>query len=234
MRPLAHLTCVGSTRVELEEIVDRLIVGGVRGILALRGDAPDGTDPREGDLRHADELVRLIRDVEGRRTAQLAAGRVAVGVAAYATRHPESESLTQDVQVLLAKQEAGADFAITQVYFDTADYPRLLERAHRAGVTIPIIPGVMPMTSTRRMRKLAELGGVEVDETLVGRLDAASEPEERRRIGTDATVALARQALDDGAPGLHLYTFNEHVAALAVLDALDLARPPEAGVMGSL
>ncbi|TKV28156.1 5,10-methylenetetrahydrofolate reductase [Arthrobacter sp. NamB2] len=233
LRPLAHLTCVGSSRGELEAIVDRLIGGGVRGILALRGDAPDG-ETHPGELQHADELVRLIRDVEAKRSAQLAAGRVSVGVAAYATRHPDSPSVEQDIQVLLAKEGAGADFAITQVYFRPDDYSGLVSRARDAGVTIPIIPGVVPMTSTRRLTKLSELAGIGVDEALWSRLEGARTDAERRRIGVAATVDLARTALADGAPGIHLYTFNEHSAALDVLDALDLKRPPEAGLAASM
>lgn len=234
LKPLAHLTSVGSTRSELEAIVDRLIGGGVRGFLALRGDAPEGSDLPAGEVEHADELVRLIRDVETRRSAQLAAGRVSVGVAAYATRHPDSRSVEQDIQVLLAKEAAGADFAITQVFFQASDYSRLVHRARAAGVTIPIIPGVMPMTSMRRVEKLSGLAGIDVDENLWSRLEGARTDAERRRVGVSATVALARAALDDGAPGIHLYTFNEHAAALDVLDALDLERPPEAGLAASM
>ncbi|MDN4611898.1 methylenetetrahydrofolate reductase [Arthrobacter burdickii] len=234
LKPLAHLTCVGTSRADLTEIVDRLIGGGVRGILALRGDAPEGRESRPGDVEHADELVRLIREVEAQRVAQLAAGKVSVGVAAYATRHPDSPSFDQDIEVLLAKEVAGADFAITQVFFQASDYSRLVTRARQAGVTIPIIPGVMPMTSTRRLKKLSGLAGIDVDEALWGRLEGARTDEERRRIGVEATVDLARAALDDGAPGLHLYTFNEHSAALDVLDALELERPPEAGLAASM
>lgn len=234
LKPLAHLTSVGSSRAELTGIVERLIGGGVRGILALRGDAPEGSEGQPGEVEHADQLVRLIREVEAQRTAHLAAGRVSVGVAAYATRHPDSPSVEQDIEVLLAKEAAGADFAITQVFFRSADYARLVARARRAGVTIPIIPGVMPMTSSRRLKKLGGLAGIDVDEGLRARLDGARTDDERRRIGVAATVELARAALDDGAPGLHLYTFNEHSAALDVLDALDLERPPEAGLAASL
>lgn len=239
LKPLAHLTCIGSSREELTGIVERLIGGGVRGILALRGDAPDGhahdaDGSQAGDVEHADELVSLIREVEARHTAQLAAGRVSVGVAAYATRHPDSPSLEQDIEVLLAKEAAGADFAITQVFFRPSDYAGLVRRARRAGVTLPIIPGVMPLTSTRRLKRLSGLAGIDVDQGLWDRLEGARSPEERRRIGVAATVDLARAALADGAPGIHLYTFNEHAAALDVLDALDLERPPQAGLAASL
>jgi methylenetetrahydrofolate reductase (NADPH) len=234
LRPLAHLACAGSTRAELVEIVGRLLDGGVRGILALRGDLPEGEDSPRGEIEHADEFVRLIRQVESGRTAQLAAGRVSVGVAAYATRHPESLSLDQDIEALMAKQAAGADFAITQIFFHASDYAGLLTRAEQAGVTIPIIPGVIPLTSPKRLKKLCGLAGIEPDQVLMARLEGVRDDVERRRIGVAATVDLARAVLGDGAPGIHLYTFNQHAAALDVLEALDLARPPEAGSASTL
>ena len=174
LRPLAHLTCVGNSPQELAEIIGELLDVGVRGILALRGDQPkDGGVPPEGSLRYAQDLIELIRRVEQRRSALLCAGKVAVGVAAYPTRHPESPSEAHDVEVLLAKQRSGADFAITQVFFHTEQYADLLTRARRAGVTIPIIPGVMPLTSLRRLARLSELTGVEPDPALIERLAAA-------------------------------------------------------------
>jgi methylenetetrahydrofolate reductase (NADPH) len=135
--------------------------------------------------------------------------------------------------VLLAKQRSGADFAITQVFFHTEQYADLLARARRAGVTIPIIPGVMPLTSIRRLNRLAELTGVEPAPELIDRLSAADSDAERARIGVRATVDLANAALDAGAPGLHLYTFNEHTAALDVLDKLALPRPRRASAHGA-
>lgn len=225
LRPLAHLTCVGNTPDELAEIIGDLLDTGVRGILALRGDRPqDGEPPVAGSLRYAQDLIELIRRVEQRRSALLCGGKIAVGVAAYPTRHPESPSEAHDVEVLLAKQRSGADFAITQVYFDTAQYADLITRARRAGVTIPIIPGVMPLTSLRRVTRLGELAGVQPAPELLARLAGADTEAERLRIGVRATVDLANAALDSGAPGIHLYTFNEHVSALEVLDKLALPR----------
>ncbi|MHA7276246.1 methylenetetrahydrofolate reductase [Arthrobacter sp. HLT1-21] len=233
LKPLAHLTCVGNSRTYLMELVDELISSGVRGILALRGDQPRDSTLPEGELQYANELVELIRQVERLRTAQLCAGKVAVGVAAYSTKHPESPSLEHDIEVLLAKQAAGADFAITQVYFAPEQYSRLLRTARRAGVEIPIIPGVIPFTSVRRLERLSELAGVEIDASLVDRLRNADDDAGRRRIGVRATVNLAHAALDDGAPGIHIYTFNEHAAALDVLDRLELSRPPAVGLSQS-
>ncbi|MFJ6026942.1 methylenetetrahydrofolate reductase [Pseudarthrobacter sp. NPDC092424] len=226
LRPLAHLTCVGNTPQELAGIIGQLLDTGVRGILALRGDLPkDGASPGDGSLRYAQDLIDLIRRVEQRRSALLCAGKIAVGVAAYPTRHPESPSEAHDVEVLLAKQRSGADFAITQVFFHAGQYADLLTRARRAGVTIPIIPGVMPLTSLRRLKRLGELTGVEPAADLTERLAAADTDADRLRIGVNATVDLANAALDAGAPGIHLYTFNEHQSALQVLDKLALPRP---------
>ncbi|WP_461165096.1 methylenetetrahydrofolate reductase [Arthrobacter sp. R4-81] len=226
LRPLAHLTCVGNTPEELAGIIGELLDVGVRGILALRGDEPkDGAAPANGSLRYAQDLIELIRRVEQRRSALLCAGKVAVGVAAYPTRHPESPNEAHDVEVLLAKQRSGADFAITQVFFHSEQYADLMTRARRAGVTIPIIPGVMPLTSLRRVTRLGELAGVAPDPRLMERLGSADSDIERRRIGVAATVDLANAALDAGAPGIHLYTFNEHACALDVLDKLALPRP---------
>ncbi|SEQ59048.1 methylenetetrahydrofolate reductase [Arthrobacter sp. OV608] len=231
LRPLAHLTCVGNTPQELAGIIGELLDTGVRGILALRGDLPkDGGEPVDGALRYAQDLIELIRRVEQRRSALLCAGKIAVGVAAYPTRHPESPSEEHDVEVLLAKQRSGADFAITQVFFRAEQYADLLTRARRAGVTIPIIPGVMPLTSLRRLKRLGELAGVEPAAELMERLAAADNDIERLHIGVDATVDLANAALDAGAPGIHLYTFNEHQSALEVLDKLALPRHSRSGI----
>ncbi len=227
LRPLAHLTSVGSTAEELAGVISVLLDYGVRGILALRGDLPrDPSDgPRPGSLAHAQDLIELIRRVEQGRSALLCAGRVAIGVAAYPAKHPESPSIEHDVEVLLAKQRSGADFAITQVFFRAEHYRELVIRSRRAGVTIPIIPGVMPLTSLRRVRRLAELTGVDPEPKLMDALGRAADAGDGRRIGVAATVDLARAALDAGAPGIHLYTFNEHAAALDVLDKLALLRP---------
>lgn len=227
--PLAHLTCVGNTADELAEIISELLDHGVRGILALRGDLPQTqtgpTEPRAGSLNYAQDLIELIRRVEQRRSALLCAGKVAIGVAAYPARHPESPSIEHDVEVLLAKQHSGADFAITQVFFHADQYKDLVTRARRAGVSIPIIPGVMPLTSLRRVQRLGNLTGVEPSAKLLDDLGRADDAAQSRKIGVKATVDLARAALDAGAPGLHLYTFNEHAAALEVLEELQLLRP---------
>lgn len=227
LRPLAHLTCVGNNSDQLAEIISELLDHGVRGILALRGDLPQGTElPKgPGTLNYAQDLIELIREVEQHRSAMLGAGKVAIGVAAYPAKHPESPSIEHDLEVLLAKQRSGADFAITQVFFHADQYRDLVVRARRAGVRIPIIPGVMPLTSLRRVKRLGVITGVDPAPELLEALGRADDAAESRRIGVNATVDLANAALDAGAPGLHLYTFNEHAAALEVLDKISLPRP---------
>ncbi|EMY32402.1 5,10-methylenetetrahydrofolate reductase [Arthrobacter crystallopoietes BAB-32] len=222
LRPLAHLTCVGETRASLRQLVRQFVGLGVRGVLAMRGDLPAGPEVSRGELPFARYLVELIREVEESHSATLAGGRIAVGVAAYPNPHPESPSFQHDVEVLVSKERSGADFAISQVYFDPADYVRLVTAARGAGVTIPIIPGVIPMSSVRRLERLAVMTGVRPDARLLHRLETASSDAERRRIGVAAAADLARAAFDAGAPGLHLYTFNDAPASVEVVEALDL------------
>lgn len=224
LRPLVHLTSVGSTEAELSASIRTLLQHGVRGILALRGDIPPGHDPSADEFPFARYLVELIRRIEREETAALAAGRLSVGVATYAQRHPESPSHQHDIEMLLTKENSGADFAITQAFFDPAEYTDLVARARRAGVTIPIVPGVVPMISAHRLTRFAELSGVPAPAAHLHALETAADDAERRRIGIAATAELVSAVLDDGAPGIHLFTFNEHADALDVLDAIDLDR----------
>lgn len=222
LRPLGHLTCVGETRESLYLLINRLVGLGVRGVLAMRGDLPEDPEAFRGELPFARYLVELIREIEDQHSAALAGGRMAVGVAAYPNPHPESPSFEHDIEVLVSKERSGANFAISQVYFDPADYARLVTAARTAGLTIPVIPGIIPMSSPARLQRLAVLTGVEPDPVLLHKLEIAGSDDERRRIGVDAAVALARAAFDAGAPGLHLYTFNEARASVEIVEALDL------------
>lgn len=222
LRPLAHLTCVGEDRTSLEALVQHFISIGVRGVLALRGDLPEDPGAWRGELPFARYLIELIRDVETRNTAALGAGRLAIGVAAYPVRHPESPSFDHDVEVLLAKERSGANFAITQVYFDPQDYTGLGAAAQKAGVTIPLVPGIMVLSSVRRLNRLAAMTGVAPDAQLLHALETAGSDTQRHAIGVAAAANLARRALDDGAPGVHLYTFNDHRGVLDVVEQLDL------------
>ena len=224
LTPLAHLTCVGESRESLQNLIRHFVSLGVRGVLALRGDLPTDPEDWRGEFPFARYLIELIREVETDHSAALAGGRLGVGVAAYPIRHPESPSFEHDVEVLLAKERSGANYAITQVYFRANEYTNLVESARRAGVTIPIIPGVIPLNSVRRLNRLASMAGIAPDPILAHALETAGSESERHRIGVDAAVTLARRAFDDGAPGVHLYTFNDHRGSLDVIEQLELPR----------
>ncbi|WP_167146113.1 methylenetetrahydrofolate reductase [Actinomyces sp. ZJ308] len=215
---MAHLTCIGYRKQEAVDIVTRFLRMGVRRFLALRGDPPAGTraDDVAGELRHADDLVRVIREVEadffgdGRR-------HVTIAVAAY----PATSDHIEAIEVLAAKQAAGADLAITQVFYDPADYVALTNAASYAGVSIPILPGVIPLTDLRRLTRLEALTGVKVPQGLRSSLGSASGATLVER-GIGATLDLATALLRAGAPGLHLYTFNRTRPALDVISHLRL------------
>ncbi|MBM0242767.1 methylenetetrahydrofolate reductase [Corynebacterium macginleyi] len=207
MRPLAHLACTAGSRTELIGWTNRLVDAGVRGLLALRGDLPEEGLP-EHYPQHADELISLIRQLERQQAARFAAGRLAVGVACYPSGHVESKNEDEDFDVLLKKQRLGADFAITQLFFDAQDFLRFSQKARLAGVHIPLIPGIMPMTSLRRVERMGELSGLAVPERVRSALAAATTPEEEYETGMELTAELARDIVAGGASGLHIYTHN--------------------------
>lgn len=221
MRPLAHLACTAGDREQLISWINRLMDAGVRGLLALRGDLPPEGLPAHY-LQHADELVRLIRQLEHHQAARFAAGRLAVGVACYPNGHAESANYDEDLDVLLAKQRSGADLAITQLFFDPEDYLRFLQKARLAGVHIPLIPGIMPMTSLARLRRMGELSGLEVPQRVIDKLAAANSPEEEHDIGMELTAQLARTILAGGAGSLHIYTHNNPDITVELLDRIGI------------
>lgn len=232
LNPIAHLTCVGTSKAETTTIVEEFLDEGVRSFLALRGDPPaDAVDwhPHPEGLHTASELVELLREIEGRRCAVSPAQAVratvrplSVAVAAFPRgNHATGGTRAQDVASLLAKQQAGADFAISQLFFDADSYLALVAEAREAGVTIPIIPGIIPTTDPARLLRVQDLTGVPVPRDLLDLLGTDDEAERHRR-GIRASVDLVNQVLDGGAPGVHVYTFNQHHAALDLLDGADL------------
>lgn len=214
---LAHLTCVGASRAELRGVVGQFVAGGVRNVLALRGDPPGGIGapwtPHPGGLDHAVELVELLREL----------GDFSIGVAASTQPHPESSGLAQDARVLAEKARAGADFAVTQLFFEVGEYVELVERAAAHGCTIPIIPGLMPITRAGQVERFAQMSGVPVPTWLVERIaKVEDDPAAVRAVGLEAATRLAQQLLDAGAPGLHTYTLNRSAAAMEIFDGLGL------------
>lgn len=213
--PMAHLTCVGHTRAEIEGILDSYEAAGVRHVMALRGDPHEG--PRAewtatpGGLDHAVDLVEMVR---GR-------GSFRVGVAAFPEGHPSAASLDADADVLVAKARAGAEFAVTQMFFRAEDYFGLVERVRARGVDIPILPGIMPILNLAAIRRQGELIGTSVPDDVVARITAAGEtPAEIRAAGIALAAELCEQLLAGGAPGLHFYTLNRSKATLEIFDAL--------------
>ncbi len=217
MRPVAHLTCVGADEEQLRSVVGEYASVGVANILALRGDPPTGPGqewrPYPGGLDYAVELVELVAGL----------GSFTIGVAAFPEGHPEAKDIDFDVSVLRAKQEAGADFAVTQFFFDTDDYLRLRDRAAAAGVMIPIIPGIMPVTNVGQIKRFAELSGAVFPTSLAERFDAIVEdPTSVAELGVSLATAMCQTLLSEGAPGLHFYTLNRSQATKSIYTALGL------------
>lgn len=202
---IGHLTCVGATRESTHKTIHAFEDAGVAAILAIRGDAPkDNPDAlSQGELKTALELVESV----------LTHSDLEVGVAAFPELHPESKDLAQDVAVLKLKQEAGAKYAFTQLFFHVDAYLELVSAARAAGVTIPIVPGVMPISNVKGVLRMAELSGASIPPHLLADLEAAPDDESAKDIGMAFTVEFSKQLLASGAPGLHIFSLNHHRAA---------------------
>ncbi len=236
---MAHLTCVGSSTAEASRLIRQFLDVGVTSFLAVRGDPPQGTkegDEFLGDLRSAGELVQLIHRVQAERvpfSLEAVPGfptakrvekghKVTIAVAAFPNGHPRSRSVEQDLDTLLAKEAAGANLAITQLFFHADEYLGFVEKARAAGVTMRILPGIMPVLSSKRLERILELTGEANPVGLDRALRAAETPEAQAAVGIEHATRLGAQLLEGGASGLHLYTFNQHEAVLAVLEGVGL------------
>ena len=198
--PLAHLTCVGTSKEQVGSIVEEFREQGIIDFLALRGDLPQSGLLPHGALERADQLVSLIAET---RTS----GKIAV--AAFPNGHPESHDSRRDIDALLAKQAAGADFAITQLFFYACDYSDFIDLARSRGLTIPVIPGIMPIISAKRLQRVLDLTE-EKEPTELAQALQSMEPGAAREAGINWAANLVSELVSGGVQAVHLYAFNEH------------------------
>jgi methylenetetrahydrofolate reductase (NADPH) len=211
---MAHLTCVGAGREDLDNVLDEIQRRNIDNILALRGDPPKGsTDfvPHPEGFRYAQELVRHIRKTRD----------VCLGVAGYPEKHIEAPSLDVDIDFLKAKVDAGANFVITQLFFNNDDFFRFRDRAFARGVRVPVIPGLMPITNVGQLKRFTTLCGASIPTALLSRLEAVAEDLDAVvRLGVEHATAQSRALLAGGTPGIHFYTLNRSHSTAQIVQSL--------------
>ncbi|MBC5825949.1 MAG: methylenetetrahydrofolate reductase [NAD(P)H] [Candidatus Eremiobacteraeota bacterium] len=221
LEAMAHLTCVGADAQELRAILARICEAGIENVLALRGDPPRDQpqfQPSPGGLAHASDLVRLVRSEFG----------LCVGGACHPEKHLEAPDFYTDLRHLREKVESGARFLITQLFLDNEYYFSFVERARRAGIDVPIIPGIMPITNASQIARFTEMCGASIPARLLAELDArAGQPEAISDFGVAYATLQCVDLLARGVPAIHFYTLNKSPATRAVVSALLAARPWE-------
>ena len=217
---VAHLTCVGSTKSELIEILAQYKGAGIKTILALRGDpvggpaAPWVTTP--GGFDHSDQLVELA----------IAQGGFEVGVAAFPDSHPASSSdFNKDIDVLIRKEELGASFATTQFFFDSSKWQNLVSKLEARGSKLPVIAGILPVTNVKQLQRMAELGGTPIPANIAKTFsDIADDADAVRKVGVELATKLCQELIGLNVPGIHFYTMNTADATLQICQNLGLAK----------
>lgn len=216
MEVMAHLTCVAQSRGEVHGVLQRLSEARIENVIALRGDRPQGTEddpPGEDEFAHATDLIQHIR------------GNFNFGIAGacYPEGHTESDSLESDIEYARMKQDLGADFLITQLFYDNDHFYSLQERAGDAGITIPIIPGVLPILSTPQIRRFTSLCGATIPPHLDARLERFSEDNRAvREIGVEHATRQAEDLWANGVPGIHFYVLNRTYSVSHILSDLHI------------
>jgi methylenetetrahydrofolate reductase (NADPH) len=217
---MAHLTCVGATRDELAAVLDRLCEGGIENVIALRGDPPAGSAKIEvlpDGLTYGSELIGFIRARYG--------NRLCIAAAAYPEGHVECRDLDRDLEHLAIKVRAGAEVLITQLFFDNRCYFEFVARARQAGITVPIVPGIMPITNLASIERMTALSGASIPADLHAELQRRREdPAAVMQLGVAQAAAQCADLLAAGAPGIHFYTLNQSPATRMILTALKSAR----------
>jgi methylenetetrahydrofolate reductase (NADPH) len=216
---MAHLSCVGEPRERLVEILQQIEAAGVENVLALRGDPPRGQTewrPHPGGLHYSVELIRLIKERFD----------FCVGGACFPEVHPDAADRISDLGYARAKQDAGAGFLITQLFFDNELYFDFVENARAAGITVPIVPGIMPITNYGQIKRFTEMCGASIPDELERELNGrAGDPEAVAELGVAYATLQCSDLLARGAPGVHFYTLNRSPATRAILAALRAAHP---------
>lgn len=214
----AHFTCVGATRDQLLEWLQLAESKGIKNIMALRGDPPQGEQKFqavEGGFRYANELVTLIRGEFP---------QMGIGVAGYPEKHPEATDADVDLQNLKRKVDAGADVVVSQLFYRNANYFAFLDRFRQAGIRVPLVPGIMPITEFARIKRIAAMCGAVVPDELASRLEAAQDDKEAQfEIGVEWAIDQCRELMDQGVPGIHFYVLNRSQACERILGALGLS-----------
>ncbi len=211
----AHFTCVGATRDALLDWLFAAEASGIQNIMALRGDPPAGqTEFKavDGGIQYANELVELIRD---------RFPHFGIGVAGYPEKHPEAPSLDVDLDNLKRKVDAGADAIFTQLFYLNEHFLRFRDNAGKAGINIPIVPGVMPITEFGRVKKIVSLSGTAIPDSLLSALETVQDDKQAQfELGIEYTTQQCRELVEEGIPGIHFYVMNRSEATLKILDAL--------------
>lgn len=213
----AHFTCVGSTREQLIAWLNNAAAHGIGNIMALRGDAPAGQETFTaitGGLRHANELVTLIRETQP---------EFGIGVAGYPEKHQEAPDPQTDLDNLKRKVDAGADAVFTQLFFINDNFFRFRDRYEQAGITVPLIPGIMPITSYARIKRITQMCAAIFPDDLAAKLEAVQDDDDAQfEIGVDHAIAQCRELIDAKVPGLHFYALNRSQACERILDGLGI------------
>ncbi len=222
VEPVAHVTCVGTSRDEVARVLDDVAAAGIQNVLLLRGEPPRGERsfvPHPEGFAHASDLVAWVRSQPGRWS-------FCVGGAAYPEGHPETRDLARDLAHLRTKVEAGVDFLVTQLFFDNAHYFRFVERARAAGIAVPVLPGVMPLTSVDQIERFTAMCGASIPSPLRAAMEVRrADAEASLQLGVAYASLQCADLLRRGAPGVHFYTLNRSPSSRAILAALRASTP---------
>lgn len=211
-----HLTCVGHTQSEIKKLVQEYLDLGIDKLVILRGDLPSGYAAFDGDFRHAVDLVKFIRENFSK--------DLILEVAAYPECHPQAKNLQIDINHFKAKVDAGANAAITQYFYNIESYKYFVDEVREMGGTLPIIPGIMPITNLERLQRFSAMCGAEVPQWIVRRLEGyTDDPASLKAFGVEVVSNLCRRLLEEGAPELHFYTLNTVEPTLSIVENLSLS-----------